>query len=317
MSASDNESDVSSNSQSDVAAGTEDAFTQPHWDGAIHHFGDAGVGTLIAVGPLSLLQCRQCADFNLTCTHAYAQVVKESQLRNQELSEELQGLRSENTLLSVRTSSGTTGQSKPTLSTEEKQIAYAGEKFCFAHELWIKRETIQKPCPPGVDPNCPSRYESGDKVEEIATLTELYESLSSDLHTALSRPSSSGAFVRLVSPFFFFFDVPLADLLCKFWVQYRSQRAQLVSIARQVAGFIFDLSSTGALRVQSADSPDRANDPELQALLLDPNKPGEMYPLLAPMLFPDRNCNNLPCLFQTQAFASVRHRILLCQCSRH
>jgi hypothetical protein len=131
--------------------------------------------------------------------------VKDSHLRNQELTDELQELRAEKTLLSVRTSSESgTGKSKSGLTSEEKQITYAGEKFCFAHELWIKRDTLLKPCPPGVNPNCRSRYESGDKIEEVAALTELYESLSSALHTALSMPSRSGPFVRLVSPIFCF-----------------------------------------------------------------------------------------------------------------
>jgi hypothetical protein len=63
MSASDNESDViSSGHVSDSAAGDVDSFTQPHWDGAMHHFGDTDVGSLIAVGPPSLVLCRQCAD---------------------------------------------------------------------------------------------------------------------------------------------------------------------------------------------------------------------------------------------------------------
>jgi hypothetical protein len=80
-------------------------------------------------------------------------------------------------------------------------------------------------------------------------------------------------------------------------------------LARQIAGTLFNLSSTSALRVQSADSSERANDPELQALLQDPKKSEEVYPLLAPMLFPDGDCGNVGCLFQTQALMSVRHRI--------
>jgi hypothetical protein len=179
--------------------------------------------------------------------------------------------------------------------------------------------TIDKPCPTslGVDPNCPSRYEAEDngQIEEIAILTELHESLPVNFQVILCTPSRSSAFAETVSPVFF--DIPLADLLCKFWARYRAQRAQLVSRARQVAGNIFKLSGTSASNVQSSDALKRANDSELQALLQDPSKPGEAYPLLAPMLFPSKKCDDLKCLFQAEPLMLVCHRIFLCQCSRH
>jgi hypothetical protein len=235
--------------------------------------------------------------------------MKESQLKNQELSEQVQELRAENCALSSRTSSGTTTQSSSSPSAEEKQIIYAGEKFCFAHELWLLRDTIQKPCPPGMDPNCPGRYENGDKVEEIAILTELQSSLSPPLYTTLVTPGLSRSFAETVSPFLFDLDIPLADLLYKFWAHYKSQRAQLVSKACQVASHIFSLGPTSAEHIQTADSLLRANDPELLALLRDPNKPGEVYPLLAPMLFPGKDCANIEGLFQSIPVMKVRYRI--------
>ena len=217
-----------------------------------------------------------------------------------------------NSSLSVETSSV---QSSSSPNTEDKRIAYAGEKFCFAHDLWLKRETIQKPCPPGMDPNCPSCYDDDNKVEEIALLTELMDSLSLSLQSMLETPSLKVSFTNIVSPVFF--DLPLADLLCKFWTHYKAQRGQLVSKACNSAGSIFGLGSVSAKHVQSADSLERSNDPELQVLLRDPNNPGEMYPLLALVLFPNKDCDDIKELFQVTPLMKVRHRILLCQCSRH
>jgi hypothetical protein len=92
---------------------------------------------------------------------------------------------------------------KSLLSAEEKVIQYAGEQFTFAHELFIKGETLNKPCPPRVDMNSPGCYEDG-VIQEIAALTEVYESLPSDLQVALAMPSCRESFKQLVSPFFLF-----------------------------------------------------------------------------------------------------------------
>ena len=97
---------------------------------------------------------------------------------------------------------------KSLLSAEEKAIQYAGEQFAFAHELFIKGETLDKPCPPGVDTNSPGRYEDG-VIQEIAALTEVYESLPSDLRVALAMPSRRESFKQLVSPSFFLFTLQL------------------------------------------------------------------------------------------------------------
>ena len=95
---------------------------------------------------------------------------------------------------------------KSLLSAEEKAIQYAGERFTFAHELFIKGETLDKPCPPGVDTNSPSRYDD-DIIQEIAALTKVYESLSSDLQVALAMPSCRESFKQLVSLSFFLFTL--------------------------------------------------------------------------------------------------------------
>jgi hypothetical protein len=43
----------------------------------------------------------------------------------------------------------------------------------------------------------------------------------------------------------------------------------------------------------------------LEALLQNPKKPGEKYPVLAPMLFPDNNSESLE-VFQSDVLVNVR-----------
>jgi hypothetical protein len=70
--------------------------------------------------------------------------------------------------------------------------------FAFAHELWFERVTIDKPCPPGVDPNSPGRYNNAD-MQELTALAELYASVSPALQTALLTPECRESFKAVVS----------------------------------------------------------------------------------------------------------------------
>jgi hypothetical protein len=122
----------------------------------------------------------------------------------------LKGLQAENSALVAWKSSGKMNAPprKSLLSAEEKAIQYAGEQFTFAHELFIKGETLDKPCPPGVDMNSSGHYEDS-VIQEIAALTEVYESLPLDLWVALAMPSCRESFKQLVSPSFFLFTLQL------------------------------------------------------------------------------------------------------------
>ena len=95
---------------------------------------------------------------------------------------------------------------KSLLSAEEKAIQYVGEWFAFAHELFIKGKTLDKPCPPGVDTNSPSHY-NNNVIQKIAALTGVYKSLSLDLQVALATSSCRESFKQLVSLSFFLFTL--------------------------------------------------------------------------------------------------------------
>ena len=72
----------------------------------------------------------------------------------------------------------------------------------------------------------------------------------------------------------------------QFLQQVKQERANIVYTVRSVAGELFGLNPT-----YFRSKFDRSEIPELQALLQDPDKP-ERYPVLAPMLFPNRDCSN-------------------------
>jgi hypothetical protein len=73
----------------------------------------------------------------------------------------------------------------------------------------------------------------------------------------------------------------------QFLHQAQQERANIVHAARQHAGEIFHLDPK-YFRSRFK----RADIPELQELLQNPNKPNEKYPLWAPMIFPQRDCNS-------------------------
>jgi len=54
---------------------------------------------------------------------------------------------------------------------------------------------------------------------------------------------------------------------------------------------------------------DCESDPQLQALLQNPNKPTERYPFDAPMLFPLADCTNIRQMFEVELLSKVSYRI--------
>jgi hypothetical protein len=262
------------------------------------HFGIDNEENLVLVRLLSLGLCADLALFVLT--HV-PQAMKDSQLHSQHLQAQVKRLKAENSTLA---SQKLTKQPKSVLTAEETAIQHAGGRFAFAHELWIDRTILYKPCPPNVDISCPGRYED-DQKQEITALAEVHESLPSTLKDALSTPSRKETFIHHVS--YSVFDISLADLLHQFMAQHGKERAQLVHVARQVAGNILGLSPSSALCTRNANASGRGDDPELRALLHDPNKPGETYPLFAPLVFASKDCTDPRGLFRAEALVLVCH----------
>lgn len=87
------------------------------------------------------------------------------------------------------------------LSSEDKEISLAGGRFSFAHELWVDSETLDLECPIGVDIESPHRYDNAT-AQRMATIAEVYTSLSPSLKLILSMPSRKEAFKSVVSPYF-------------------------------------------------------------------------------------------------------------------
>jgi len=83
--------------------------------------------------------------------------------------------------------------------------------------------------------------------------------------------------------------------------QLNQERANMVSTARRVAPALLGLDPQ-LFRTRA----NRLDVPEIQAVLQNPKKPGEMYPIFAPILFPKKDCNNLAKVFQAKPLAGVR-----------
>jgi len=91
--------------------------------------------------------------------------------------------------------------------------------------------------------------------------------------------------------------------------QLSQERSNLVHAARQV---INELLGPGfEQKTFRSNFPDRGSDPRLQALLQNPMKPTEKYPLDAPMLFPGSNCADIGHIFEVEPLFRVSARIFL------
>jgi len=87
------------------------------------------------------------------------------------------------------------------LSSEDKEISLAGGRFSFAYELWVDSKMLDLECPVGVDTKSPHRYDTALE-QEMATIAEVYASLSPSLRSILSTPSCKEAFKSVVSSHF-------------------------------------------------------------------------------------------------------------------
>jgi hypothetical protein len=86
----------------------------------------------------------------------------------------------------------------------------------------------------------------------------------------------------------------------EFLHQLKQERSNTVYTARQVAAQLLKVDPS-----HFASRARRAGVPELEVLLQNPKTPGEKYPILAPMLFPDNNCQRLVEVFQADVLVNV------------
>jgi hypothetical protein len=228
-------------------------------------------------------------------------MVKESQLNNRALARELRDLK-------TRIGTGTqapggspseTGSSELAVSSEDRDISRAGGKFAFAYELWFDRGVLDMERPTGIDTQCSRRFDDPQR-QKVTALAELYETLSPTLQSALTSPLRRQTFKEIVSPLTLLFLFTPADHSYKFMNQFNQERSNMVFTARRVAPGLLGLDPQ-LLRTRA----NRLDVPEIQALLQNPKKPGEMYPIFAPILFPGKDCNNLAKVFQASPLAGV------------
>jgi len=186
------------------------------------------------------------------------------------------------------------------VSSEERDILHAGGRFAFAYELWFDRGMLDRKRPTDIDVECPRRFEDPDR-QKLTTLAELYETLSPSLLSALESPERSQSFKDSVRPLTLLLPFTLADHSSKFIHQLNQERSNMVFSAHRVAPGLLGLDAH-LLRTQT----NRLGNPKIQALLQNPKKPGEMYPIFAPILFPEMDCNNPAKVFQSKPLAGVR-----------
>ncbi|KAI0299212.1 hypothetical protein BC826DRAFT_996021 [Russula brevipes] len=149
------------------------------------------------------------------------------------------------------------------------------KKKCMEAESRVPSRTrgavswhIQHGTPPDVDPLSPLRYDYAE-TQSLAIVSELYESLTPALQEELATPSSRQSFKDA------------------FTCQFNQERSNAVHLARDIAGQLLNVDS----RIIGSE-PERVKSPVLLALLHNPKKPGEKYPLWASMLFSSQDCNH-------------------------
>ena len=98
------------------------------------------------------------------------------------------------------TKSGRARSHKSVLSSKNKDISLTGGRFSFAYKLWVDSKTLDLECPIGVDIESHHHYAS-PLDQEMATITEVYASLSPSLWLVLSTPSRKETFKSAVSPY--------------------------------------------------------------------------------------------------------------------
>ncbi|KAN0128296.1 hypothetical protein V8E53_013880 [Lactarius tabidus] len=202
--------------------------------------------------------------------------LKDSQLKRQSLVHRYKALQTKYDVLKASKSTAATRKNscKSLLTGNDNDIALAGGRFFFMFELWVNGPNLKCERPSGVDPLNSQHYADG-RSEAIAIAAELYSSLPPNLQEGLADPRRRPSFKKIASV-----------LNSTFLQRTMSERGTAVHAAHNIAGELFGVSPA-FFRSRFAG---RASIPELQGLIRDPTKQAEDYPLWAPMLFPDRNC---------------------------
>ncbi|KAH9969239.1 hypothetical protein BJV74DRAFT_889798 [Russula compacta] len=73
--------------------------------------------------------------------------------------------------------------SKKSLSGKEKEIGYAGARFCFAYEPWVEHLTLKIEPSINLDPLSPDHYKTSHTAEH-AIAAEVYASITPELQAA-------------------------------------------------------------------------------------------------------------------------------------
>jgi len=133
-------------------------------------------------------------------SHA-CQALRSAHNNHQALAREFKALQVRNKGLETTKSSGRARSRKLVLSSEDKEILLAGGRFSFAYELWVDSKTLDLMCPIGVDIESPHCYDSALE-QEMATIAEVYSSLSPSLGLILSTPLHKEAFKSVMSSHF-------------------------------------------------------------------------------------------------------------------
>jgi hypothetical protein len=258
--------------------------------------------TALSTSQLSISELHEVRSLNLSLTMSahHLQVLKATQLKHQTLSLKYKGLLTKYDALKVKKPAAAKKGSKSAGSSGEKDVTLAGGRFCFAYELWVDDLVFERDRPSGVDPLNHQRYLT-PYAQEVAVTAELYESLPPHLQEALMDQRRRPSFKKTVSLLKFVSPL-LTNYFIQFVAQVKQERANLVSAARRAASDIFKLHSS-----YFHTKFDRTTIPKLQALLQNPNKPSEKYPLWAPMIFPERDCNSqTPFAVEELAMVSLR-----------
>ncbi|KAF8266403.1 hypothetical protein EI94DRAFT_1803102 [Lactarius quietus] len=223
-----------------------------------------------------------------TCHPAYCanRYIKETQLNFQRLKVKYKDLRTKYEALKSSSKSASVKKGRKSVGVDDKEITLAGGRFAFAYELWVDGAILELERPSGVDP-LSNQWYSETSTEKLAISEELYSSLSLHLQDALAnerrRPSFKKTFLQ----------------------QVKQERANIVYTACSIAGELFSINPTYFRAMFN-----RAEIPVLQRLLQDPDKP-EKYPVLVPMIFPNRDCSNYKNVLAVEELPKFLRTILL------
>ncbi|KAF8259062.1 hypothetical protein EI94DRAFT_1814033 [Lactarius quietus] len=213
-------------------------------------------------------------------------VLKETQLNFQRLKVKYKDLRTKYEVLKSSSKSASVKKGRKSVGVDDKEITLTGGRFAFAYELWVDGAILELERPSGVDPLSNQRY-SETSTEKLAISEELYSSPSLHLQDALANERRHPSFKKT------------------FLQQVKQERANIVYTTCSIAGELFSLNPT-----YFCAKFDRAEIPELQRLLQDPDKP-EKYPVLAPMIFPNRDCSNYKNVLAVEELPKFLRTILL------